>query len=46
MLFEAYGGEGMKESSVSEWHKLFQEGSHVEIINKDSAYHFLRYQGY
>jgi hypothetical protein len=26
MLSEAYGGEAMKKSSVSEWHKQLKEG--------------------
>jgi hypothetical protein len=26
MLSKAYGGEGMKKSSVLEWHKQFKEG--------------------
>jgi hypothetical protein len=38
--------EYMKEVSVSERHKQFKEGTHVEITNEDSAHHFPRYQGY
>jgi hypothetical protein len=37
---KAYGGEDMKKSSVFEWHKLFIESLHVEIMNDDIAHHF------
>jgi hypothetical protein len=46
MLFEAYGGEGMKKSSVSEWYKQFKGRWHVKITYDENDHHFLRYQGY
>jgi hypothetical protein len=46
MLFEAYGGETVTKSSVSEWQKRFKQSSHVGVRNEGSAHHFLRYGGY
>jgi hypothetical protein len=49
MLFEVYGGEAMKKSSVFEWHTWFKDGhsdmEDVEITN-DSVHLFLPSQGY
>jgi hypothetical protein len=41
LLSEAYEGEVMKKSSVSEYHKRFKVSLHVEITNEDNAHHFL-----
>jgi hypothetical protein len=41
VLSEAYGGQAMKRSRVSERHKRFKENSHVEITNEDKAHSFL-----
>jgi hypothetical protein len=46
VLSGTYGGECMRKSNVSEWHKQFKESSHFEITNEGNAHHFLRYQGY
>jgi hypothetical protein len=43
---EAYGGEAMKNSKVSERHKRFKVGCENVIDDDDNAHHFLRYQGY
>jgi hypothetical protein len=49
-MCNAYGGEAMRKSSVSEWHKLFKVGSdnveNVEITNEENVHHFPRYQEY
>jgi hypothetical protein len=36
VLFEAYGGEAMKNSSVFEWHKWFREG-HENMDNDERS---------
>jgi hypothetical protein len=41
VLFEAYGGEAVKNPSVFEWHKQFSVVLHVEITNEDNVHHFL-----
>jgi len=40
MLFEAYGGEAIKVSSVLDWHKQFKS-LHIRNANEDNAHHFL-----
>jgi hypothetical protein len=47
MLFEAYGREFMKKSSVFVWHKLLKEVRRKKVEDDErSAHHFLRYKGY
>jgi hypothetical protein len=41
MLSKAYGGEVMKKSSVSEWHKWFEGGCKNMEDNEDNDHHFL-----
>jgi hypothetical protein len=38
MLSDAYGGEAMKMSSVSESYKRFKQSSHVETTNEANAH--------
>jgi hypothetical protein len=45
-ILEAYGGEVMEKSSVSELYKRLKESSHVEITNENNAHRFLRHRGY
>jgi hypothetical protein len=42
-LPKAYGGEDMKKSSTSDWHKQFKS-AHIEITHEDNDHHFLQYQ--
>jgi hypothetical protein len=46
VLSEAYGGEAMKKSRVSEWYKQLKERTHVKYTTEDNAHHFLQYQGH
>jgi hypothetical protein len=43
---EVYGEEGLKNSSVFEWHKWFKEISYVKITNEGNAQDFPQIQGY
>jgi hypothetical protein len=43
MVYEGYGGEAMKKSSVSEWYKRFKE-SRENVENENNAHYFFRYQ--
>jgi hypothetical protein len=46
ILSEAYEGEPVVMSNVSEKYRRFKVSSDVEITNENNAHHFLRYEGY